>query len=105
MALHINQLTKDTSIAIHHTSNGIVDLTKHLLQTSHTYVCPGKFSSDFLEKEFSKLRQGFGGTHLSQYNKLLKNITSAKHHFFRNLMLKLTSLMLNPGTSVLLVII
>ena len=60
---HINQLTKDTGIAIHHTCNGIVDLTKHLLQTSHTYVCPGKFSSDFLEKEFGKLRQGSGGTY------------------------------------------
>ena len=34
----LKQLTKDTATAIHHTCNGIVDLTKHLLQTSHTYM-------------------------------------------------------------------
>ena len=32
-----------------------------MISTSHQYVCIGKFTSDFIEKEFSKLRQGTGG--------------------------------------------
>ena len=74
----INQLTKDTGIAIHHTCNGIVDLTKHLLQTSHTYVCPGKFSSFFLEKEFRKLRQGSGGTYFITVQKVIEKYNISK---------------------------
>ena len=47
---------------IHHTCHGTVDLCRHLLATTHEYVCLGQFTTDFLEKEFSKLRQWSGGT-------------------------------------------
>ena len=57
------QLTRDTANAIYHTCNGLVDLCRQLLSTSHQYVLLGQFSSDPLEKEFSKLRQGSGGTY------------------------------------------
>lgn len=57
------QLTRDTAQAIHHTCNGLVSLCRHLLSTSHQYVLLGQFSTDPLEKEFSKLRQGSGGTY------------------------------------------
>ena len=57
------QLTRDTAQAIYHTCNGLVSLCRHLLSTSHQYVLLGQFSTDLLEKEFSKLRQGSGGTY------------------------------------------
>ena len=59
----VKQLTKDASRAIHHTCNGVVDLTKYLLKTSHKYVVLNKFSTDPLEKSFGKLRQSSGGTY------------------------------------------
>ena len=33
------------------------------MATSHDYVCIGQFTSDHIEKEFSRLRQGSGGTY------------------------------------------
>ena len=59
----VKQLTRDTAQAIYHTCNGLVSLCRHLLSTSHQYVLLGQFSTDPLEKEFSKLRQGSGGTY------------------------------------------
>ena len=56
------QLSKDTAMNIHHTCHGMIDLCRHLLATTHGYVCLGQFTTGFLEKEFSKLRQGSGGT-------------------------------------------
>ena len=57
------QLTKDTARAFAHTCRGMVALTKHLLCTTHEYVCLGHFTSDPLEKMCGKLRQGSGGTY------------------------------------------
>ena len=58
------QLSRDTAVSMHHTCCGLVDLTKHLLQVeNYDYVCLGMFSIDPLEKAFSKLRQGSGGTY------------------------------------------
>ena len=54
-------LTKDTATALHHTLNGLVDLSRKLLSTTHKYVLIGEHTSDPLEKEFGKLRQGSGG--------------------------------------------
>ena len=56
-------LTKDTSQAIWHTCNGLVDLARHLLTTTHQFVMLGLFTTDHLEKQFGKLRQGSGGTY------------------------------------------
>ena len=63
----VKQLTKDTALALAYTSRGLVELTKHLLSTSHEYVCLGNFSSDPIEKMFSKLRQGSGGTYFINF--------------------------------------
>ena len=58
------QLSKDTAACIHQTCYGLVNLTRHLLQEEkYEYVCLGEFSTDPLEKAFSKLRQGSGGAY------------------------------------------
>ena len=74
------QLTRDTSQAIFHTCNGLVSLCQHLLSTTHEYVLLGQFSSDILEKEFSKLRQGSGGTYFINVQQIVEqnNINRAK---------------------------
>lgn len=74
------QLTRDTAKALHHTSNGLVSLCRHLLSTSHTYVLLGQFSTDPLEKEFSKLRQGSGGTYFINVQQIVEktNINRSK---------------------------
>ena len=46
----VKQLSKDTALALYHTCNGLVDLCRHHLNTNHEYVCPGKFTTDYLEK-------------------------------------------------------
>jgi hypothetical protein len=43
-------------------NSSLANLTKYLLQ-SYSYVLLGNFLSDPLEKAFSKLRQGSGGTY------------------------------------------
>ena len=35
----IIQLSKDTAMNIHHTCHGMVDLCRHVLATTHEYVC------------------------------------------------------------------
>ena len=42
---------------------GFVGLIKHLMKTSHQCVLFGMFTTDHLEKQFGKLRQGWGGTY------------------------------------------
>ena len=59
----IKQLSIDTANAIFHTCRGLVDLCRDLLASTYDYVLLGLFSSDALEKEFGKLRQGSGGTY------------------------------------------
>ena len=49
-----------------------------MLSTSHTYVCIGKFTSDFIEKEFSKLRQGLGGTYFITVQQILEKVNMKK---------------------------
>ena len=74
------QLTRDTAQAIFHTCNGLVSLCRQLLSTSHQYVLFGQFSTDPLEKEFSKLRQGSGGTYFINVQQIVEksNINRAK---------------------------
>ena len=52
------QLSQKTATAMHHTCNGIVCLCRHFFATSHKHVLLGQFSTDPLEKEFTKFRQG-----------------------------------------------
>ena len=54
--------SRDTAIAIHHTSYGIVEPVQNLLvEESYEYICLAEISTDRLGKAFGKLRQGFGG--------------------------------------------
>ena len=73
-------LTKDTSNALHHTCQGLVDLSKYLLQSSHSYILLGNFTTDPLEKAFGKLRQGSGGTYFINIQQIMEkwNINKAK---------------------------
>lgn len=66
------QLTRDTAQAVFHTCSGLVDLCRHLLATTHDYVLFGQFSNDPLEKEFSKLRQGSGGTYFINVQQIME---------------------------------
>ena len=57
------QLSKDTAACIHHTCCEIVDLAKHLLiDEGCDCVYLGEFTTDPLEKAFSKFHQGSSGT-------------------------------------------
>ena len=66
-------LTKDTSQAIWHTCNGLVALARHLLSTTHQFVMLGSFTTDHLEKQFGKLRQGSGGTYFITVQQVVEN--------------------------------
>ena len=70
----IKQLSKDTATAIHQTCYGIVDLCRHLLATSHKYVLLGQFTTDHLEKEFGKLREGCGGTYFINVQQIIEKL-------------------------------
>lgn len=74
------QLTFDTAQSVFHTCNGLVELCRSLLTSTHKYVMMGTFSSDPLEKEFGKLRQGSGGTYFINVQKVIEklNINKAK---------------------------
>lgn len=84
------QLTRDTAMALSHTCRGIVDLCKYLLTTTgFQYVLIGKFTTDHLEKQFGKLRQGSGGTYFITVQGILEKVGIMK-----------TRLLLNLGTDV-----
>ena len=53
---------------------GLVDLCRHLLNTNHKYVCPGKFTPDYLEKKFGKLCQGSGGTYFISVQQVMEKL-------------------------------
>ena len=75
------QQLKDTAPSFAHTFRGfrgMVALTKHLLCTTHEYVCLGHFTSDPIEKMFSKLRQGSGGTYFISVQRILQKVTMRK---------------------------
>ena len=62
---------------VSHTSTcrGLIELCKHLLNTTHhEYVMLGKFTSDPIEKEFGKLRQGSGGTYFITVQQMFEKV-------------------------------
>ena len=75
----MKSLTRDTLACLSQTINGLTELSSHLLQTaSFEYVLLGSFSTDPLEKEFSKLRQGSGGTYFITVQQILEKVNIAK---------------------------
>ena len=90
-------LTSDTSHALFHTLNGIVDLCKHLLSTTHKYVLLGLFSTDPLEKAFGKLRQGSGGTYFLTCQQVMEKLDINKTKLLLRLNANLDNLSVNIG--------
>ena len=86
------QLTNDTAKALYQTCNGIVDLCRYLLQTSHEYVCIGQFTSDHIEKEFSRLRQGSGGTYFITVQQILEKFDINRTRLLASLNVDITDI-------------
>lgn len=75
----IKQLSTDTAKAVNTTCKGIVELTKDLLNNyDYEYVCLGRFTTDPLEKEFGKLRQGSGATYFINVQQVTEKIQIRK---------------------------
>ena len=91
------QLTRDTALALHQTCHGIVELCRHLLATSHKYVAIGKFTSDPLEKSFSKLRQGSGGTYFITVQQILEKLNIMKTSLLLSLNVNIDGFNLESG--------
>ena len=70
--VRVKQLTTDTGKALAHTCRGLVELTRSLLGSGSDYVLLGWFTTDPLEKYFSKLRQGSGGTYFITVQSILE---------------------------------
>jgi len=81
----VKQLTRDTALAAYQTSHGMVDLTRHLLNSSHEYVTLGEYSTDKLEKAFSKLRQGSGGTYFITVQQILEKVNIKRANLLLNI--------------------
>ena len=72
-------LTKDTANAFAHTCRGLIAISKYLLtHKDYEYVMLGKFTSDHIEKEFGKLRQGSGGTYFITVQQVLEKVAISK---------------------------
>ena len=75
----VKQLSTDTAKAMHSTCKGVVDLTKDLSSNCHyEYFCLGRFTTDPLEKEFGRLRQGSGGTYFINVQQITEKIRICK---------------------------
>ena len=61
-----------------HTLTGLVDLCRTLLSRSHQYVLIGHFTTDPLEKEFSKPRQVSGGTYFLSFQQVVVKLEISK---------------------------
>ena len=83
-------LTRDTSLALEHTCNGLIELSEFLLGLGHRYVLLGQFSTDDLEEKFGELRQGSGGTYFITIQNVIQKLQIQK-----------TRLLLHLGVDVL----
>ena len=72
------ELTRDTAKCLHHTLNGIVELCKMQLETTHSFVLLGDYSNDPIEGAFGKLRQGSGGTYFLNVQQVMEKLDIAK---------------------------
>ena len=92
-------LTRDTSTNLWHTYNGLVELSKHLLSVNHDYVLLGKFSTDPLEKQFGKLRQGSGGTYFITVQQIIEKVSIHKAKLLLRLNVDVDQFNVEPGHS------
>ena len=69
-------LTKDTCLAVYHTSRGLAALTEYLLSTYPDrldYILLGKIQSDHIEGHFGHLRKLSGGNYWASVRQFLEN--------------------------------
>ena len=79
ISIRVKSLTRDTSSNLSHTFYGLIDLATFLLNTAqHDYVILGNFTTDPLEKEFSKLRQASGGAYFISVQQALNKVEIRK---------------------------
>ena len=71
----IKSLTRDTSLGIQQTCNGLIELSKYLLDDGQEYVLLGEFTTDFLETMFGELRQGSGGAYFINVQNVVEIFT------------------------------
>ena len=74
----IQKLTAETAYAFHHTCLGKVHLATYLLESGFDFVLLSEFSTDPLEKNFGKLRQGCGGTYFINVQQVSEKLSIAK---------------------------
>ena len=96
---HCKQFTRDTAQAIHHTCNGIVSLCRSLLRVSYNYVLLRVFSTDPLEKEFGKLRQGSGGTCFITVQQIIEKVKISKSSLLLSANVNIDSFNIKSGPS------
>ena len=70
----VKQLAQVTSSTIAHICYGLIDLVETLLSNGAKYIFLGWFSTDPLEKAFSKLQQGSGGTYFVNAKSVIEKI-------------------------------
>lgn len=58
--------TRDIRMTIEHTCIGLIDIYRHLLCSGFNFVFLGEFTTDYIETEFSKLRQVSCGTYFTE---------------------------------------
>ena len=72
----IKSLRKDTVFCLSQTCSVLVEISEYLLQKkSFEYVVLDIFLTDTLEKQFSKLRQGSGGTYFITVQQSFKKVS------------------------------
>ena len=91
------QLTHDTSRALHHTLNGIVELCKEQLATTHKFVLLGEYSNDPIERAYGKLRQGSGGTYFLTVQQVMEKLDINKTKLLLKLNADVANLNVNIG--------
>ena len=81
----VKSLAKDTTRGLSYTSRSSANLAKHLILKNASVCLLGLFTSDPLEKQFGKLRQGFGGTYFILVQQILEKFGIAKTKLLLNL--------------------
>ena len=72
--LRQKELYADTVYALSHTCQGLVELHRFLLESSHDFVMLGKFTTDPQEKMFSKLWHRSGSTYFTNTQQVFRNV-------------------------------
>ena len=92
-------LTHDTARSLNHTLNGIVELCRHQLATTHEFVLLGEYSNDPIERAYGKLRQGSGGTYFLSVQQVMEKLAINKTKLLLKLNANVLNTDVNPGHS------